>query len=107
MSDLEGLLAVLARRNAEGWPSVHMQRGLPVRSDYLPKEFEAGHVIRDADGLPMLRLVVAGDRLAVWLPDVGGSLVNPKGPGLRALGLGQPERAEPYESEGLRGREVA
>jgi len=64
-----------------------MPRGLPVRSDYLPKELEPGHVIRDADGLPMLRLVDAGDRLAFWLPDVGGSLVNPKGPGLRALGL--------------------
>lgn len=52
MTDLEGLLAVLARRNAEGWPSVHMPRGLPARSDYLPKD-EAAHVIRDADGLPM------------------------------------------------------
>lgn len=87
MGDWQGFLDALARRQADGWPSVYMPRGLPVRSDYLPKDFEAGHVIRDAEGLPMLRLVDAGDRLAFMLPGVGGALVNPKGPGLRALGL--------------------
>lgn len=29
----------------------------------------------------------AGDRLSVWSPRGGGALINPKGPGLRQLGL--------------------
>lgn len=87
MTEWQHFLDTIAARNAEGWASVYMPRGMPVRSDYLPKEFESGHVCRDANGEPVLRLVDAGDRLAFYLPDVGGSLVNPKGPGLRAIGL--------------------
>ncbi len=61
--------------------------GLVTRADYVPKDDEARHLVRDADGLPALRLVDAGDRLAIWSPLDGGALLNPKGPGLRALGL--------------------
>ncbi len=57
------------------------------RSDYAPKDSEARYLSRDAQGLPTLRLVDAGDRLAIWSPLSGGALLNPKGPGLRAFGL--------------------
>ncbi|MBE7323112.1 HIRAN domain-containing protein [Nocardioides sp. Y6] len=79
-------LDALARRNAEGWPKARPPRGYPVRADYLPKESEAARVVRGADGLPALRLVDAGDRLSLRLIE-GGDLVNPKGSGLRAVGL--------------------
>jgi hypothetical protein len=58
-----------------------------LRSDYVPKDDEARYMTRDAAGLPDLWLVEAGDRLAVWSPLDGGVLLNPKGPGLRRLGL--------------------
>jgi hypothetical protein len=61
-----------------------------TRALYLPKEDETRYVTRDADGLPTLRLVDAGDRLAIWSPVDGGALINPKGPGLRLLGLVTP-----------------
>lgn len=57
------------------------------RSDYVSREAEARYVTRDAAGLPTLRLVDAGDRLVIWSPLDGGALLNPKGPGLRSLGL--------------------
>lgn len=57
------------------------------RSDYVPKDEEARYLTRDAAGLPTLRLVDAGDRLVIWSPLDGGALLNPKGPGLRSLGL--------------------
>ena len=58
-----------------------------VREDFVAKEDEARHLARDEGGLPCVRLVDAGDRLAVWSPQDGGALINPKGPGLRQLGL--------------------
>jgi hypothetical protein len=61
--------------------------GIVTRAVYVPKEEEAGHMTRDEAGLPTLRLVDAGDRLAIWSPVDGGALINPKGPGLRSLGL--------------------
>lgn len=57
------------------------------RSDYVPKEDEARFLTRDADGLPDLRLVDAGDRLAIWSSLDGGALINPRGAGLRQMGL--------------------
>jgi len=61
--------------------------GIVTRALYVPKEDERRYLSRDQDGLPMLRLVDAGDRLAIWSPLDGGVLLNPKGPGLRSLGL--------------------
>ena len=113
MSDWQRFIDVLAQRNAEGWPTAYMPRGMPARSDYLPREFESGHVRRDANGEPVVRLVDAGDRLAFFLPDVGGALVNPKGPGLRAIGLvttyarGSKHHASAYRAADLsKGRPV-
>ncbi len=80
-------LDAIASRTEAGWPAVRVPRGMPVRGEYLPKELEPTHVIRDAAGLPRLRLVETGDRLSLSLPEVDGALVNPKGPGLRALGF--------------------
>jgi hypothetical protein len=57
------------------------------REDYVPKEDEDRYLTRKADGLPDLCLADAGDRLAVWSPVDGGGIINPKGPGLRHLGL--------------------
>lgn len=62
-------------------------RGWIRREDYVPTDIEARYLLRGEDGLPTLRLVDAGDRLAVWSPRDGGVLINPKGPGLRKLGL--------------------
>lgn len=55
--------------------------------DYLPSDREAEHLTRDLSGLPLLRLVPAGDRLVVWSPLNGGALINPRGSGLRRMGL--------------------
>lgn len=63
------------------------ERGIVTRADYVPKEDEARHLERDANGRPTLRIVDAGDRLAIWSPLDGGALLNPKGTGLRLLGL--------------------
>lgn len=69
-------------------PSEHVPQNRPIyRSDYVPKEDEARYMTRDENGLPALRLVDASDRLAIWSPLDGGALINPKGPGLRSLGL--------------------
>lgn len=57
------------------------------RSDYVPKEDDVRYVSRGPDGLPIMRLVDAGDRLAIWSPYEGGGLINPRSPTLRALGL--------------------
>jgi hypothetical protein len=57
------------------------------REDYVAKEDEGRYLTRTLDGLPRLYLADAGDRLAIWSPVDGGGLVNPKGPGLRILGL--------------------
>lgn len=57
------------------------------REDYVPKEEEGRYLTRRADGRPNLYLVDAGDRLAIWSPVDGGGLINPRGPGLRHLGL--------------------
>lgn len=61
--------------------------GLVVRTDYVPADEEAPRLTRDADGLPLLRLVDSGDRLPIWSPLDGGALLNPKGTGLRRFGL--------------------
>jgi hypothetical protein len=53
----------------------------------VPKEDEVRYLSRTADGQPNLYLVDAGDRLAIWSPVDGGGLINPKGPGVRHLGL--------------------
>lgn len=58
-----------------------------LRSDYVPKDDEARHMVRLADGRPNLSLANAGDRLAIWSPLDGGAIINPKGSGLRSLGL--------------------
>lgn len=58
-----------------------------TRRDFVPKEDEAQYLARSTDGSLDLRLVDAGDRLAIWSPVEGGGLINPKGPGLRSLGL--------------------
>lgn len=57
------------------------------RADFVPKDQEARYLTRDDAGRPTLRLVDAGDRLAIWSPVGSGALINPKGPGLRQLGL--------------------
>lgn len=57
------------------------------REDYVAKEDEARYLSRRADGLPNLYLADAGDRLAIWSPVDGGGLINPRGPGVRSLGL--------------------
>lgn len=62
-------------------------RGRIWRQDYAPSEMEPRYVVRAEDGLPALRLVDAGDRLAIWSPADGGVLINPKGAGLRKIGL--------------------
>lgn len=62
-------------------------RGRIWREDYVPADQEARYVRRGPDGRPALYLVDAGDRLAVWSPDDGGVLINPRGPGLRKIGL--------------------
>ncbi len=62
--------------------------GIVTRDVFVPKDEEARYLARDEDGLPTVRLVDAGDRLAIWSPLEGGALINPKGPGLRqSLGL--------------------
>lgn len=62
-------------------------RGRIWREDYVPADQEARYVRRGPDGRPALYLVDAGDRLAVWSPEDGGVLINPRGPGLRKIGL--------------------
>lgn len=64
-----------------------LDASIVTRADYAPSEREAEHLTRDDDGLPRLRLVDAGDRLAIWSPLDGGALLNPKGTGLRRFGL--------------------
>ena len=61
--------------------------GVVTRDVYVAKEDEARYLTRDEAGLPALRLVDSGDRLSIWSPLDGGALINPKGPGLRKLGL--------------------
>ena len=85
-----------------------------TRDDYVLREDEPHHLVRDAAGLPKLRLVDAGDGLAIWSPLDGGALLNPKSPGLRALGLittyarGREHYAAAYRTADLRkGRPVA
>jgi len=87
--------------------------GIVTRALYVPKEEEARYLTRDADGLPTLRLVDAGDRLAIWSPLDGGVLINPKGSGLRTLGLvtsyarGSDHHAASYQAADLsQGRPV-
>lgn len=64
-----------------------VETGVVTRDVYVPKEDEARYLTRDAAGLPELRLVDSGDRLSIWSAVDGGALINPKGPGLRKLGL--------------------
>jgi hypothetical protein len=64
-----------------------LDASIVTRADYVPSEQEAEHLTRDDEGLPRLRLVDAGDRLAIWSPLGGGALLNPKGTGLRRFGL--------------------
>lgn len=75
-----------ARTRAEGIARSE-QIGIVTRAVYVPKEDEARYVTRDEEGLPTLRFVDSGDRLSIWSPLDGGALINPKGPGLRSLGL--------------------
>lgn len=63
------------------------QIGIVTRALFVPDDEETPHLTRDDDGLPVLRLVDSGDRLSVWSPLEGGSLLNPKGTGLRRFGL--------------------
>ena len=77
---------------SEPWPDDDDEpdlapHGIVSRRDFVPKEDEARYLTRDDDGVPTLRLVDAGDRLAIWSPVEGGALINPKGPGLRSLDL--------------------
>jgi hypothetical protein len=67
--------------------NVEAPYGVVYRSEYVPKENEARYLTRDANGLPELRLVDAGDRLVIWSPRDGGALINAKNPGIRHLGL--------------------
>ncbi|MBZ5736143.1 hypothetical protein K8Z61_16745 [Nocardioides sp. TRM66260-LWL] len=76
------------------WPSVEEDEDLAVaerpvlsRIDYVAKVDERRYLNRRGDGSADLRLVDAGDTLAVWSPVDGGGLINPKGPGLRSLRL--------------------
>lgn len=87
--------------------------GILTRAVYVPKDDEDRHLTRDADGLPTVRFVDVGDRLAVWSPLDGGVLLNPKGLGLRRFGLvatyarGSTHHATAYRSADLRkGRPV-
>lgn len=79
-----------------------------TRRDYVPKADEARYLARDPDGRPLLKLVDAGDRLAIWTSLNGGALINPKGPGLRSLGLvatyarGSAHHAAAFRSADLR-----
>ncbi|QLQ11125.1 MAG: HIRAN domain-containing protein [Nocardioidaceae bacterium] len=57
------------------------------RSEYVPKEDEAEYLTRDDNGLPIVKLVYAGDRLVIWSPVNGGGMINPKGPGIRHFGF--------------------
>lgn len=59
------------------------------RSDFVAPDAEHKHFLRDDTGAPLLRLVDAGDRLAIWSPADRGALINPKSSGLRAFGLVQ------------------
>jgi hypothetical protein len=63
------------------------QTRMVTRRDYVARDTEARHLVRDPSGSLALRLVDAGDRLAIWSPLDDGALINPKSPGLRALGL--------------------
>lgn len=77
------------------------------RSDYVPSEQEADYLARDESGLPTLRLVEAGDRLAIWSPYNGGGLLNPKGPGLRHFGLiGSGARGSAYHASAFRSADL-
>jgi hypothetical protein len=76
----------LPRTRAEG-VARSVQIGMVTRALYVPTEQESRHLTRDTHGLPTLRLVDAGDRLAIWSPLDSGALLNPKGAGLRSLGL--------------------
>ena len=84
------------------------KEGMVVREDFVPKDDEARYLTRDENGLPSIRLVDAGDRLAIWSPIDGGALINPKGPGLRSLGLyssyarGADHHASAYRNADLR-----
>lgn len=62
-------------------------RRIVSRKDYVPQEDEGRYLTRTTNQVPNLFLVDAGDRLAIWSPIDGGGLINPKGPGLRQLGL--------------------
>lgn len=70
------------------------------REDYAPKDDEDRYLTRRVDGTPHLRLADAGDRFAIWSPVDGGALINPKGPGIRRLGLyaSQARGADHYRS---------
>ena len=82
--------------------------GLVTRAVYVPADEEPAHLTRDADGLPLLRLVDSGDRLSVWSKLGGGALLNPKGTGLRRFGLlstdarGSKNYASAYRAADLR-----
>lgn len=64
-----------------------LEIGTVTRAVYVPKEDEERYLVRDSDGSLGLRLVDAGDRLVIWSPVDGGGLLNPKGPGIRHVGL--------------------
>lgn len=74
-------------RSREAGIARSLETGSVNRAVYVPKEDEAPHLIRDEAGELLVRLVDSGDRLSIWSPVDGGALLNPKGPGLRKLGL--------------------
>lgn len=86
--------------------------GVVWRSDYVPKDEDSPYVKRGPDGLPVMRLVDAGDRLVIWSPVNDGGLINPRSPTLRTLGLivatvrGGPYRAASKDADLRKGRPV-
>lgn len=86
--------------------------GVVWRTDYVPKDDDSPYVKRGPDGLPVMRLVDAGDRLVIWSPVNDGGLINPRSPTLRTLGLivatvrGGLYRAASKEADLRKGRPV-
>jgi hypothetical protein len=81
--------------------------GIVTRSIFAPEEEEDSYLTRDAKGLPTLRLVEAGDRLAIWSPKGDGALINPRGPGLRRFGLySTPARGWNYNRSAYRAADL-
>ena len=71
-------IADLAGREREQGVARSGEIGAVTRAAYVPSDQEAPHLTRDSDGLQMLRLVDAGERLSIWSPIGGGALLNPK-----------------------------